>query len=510
MIRSLSLKAAKVQGQSGCFQDMLASCQRVLDNNLGDIEVFLETGSIYLRYGFLSLARYCFEKVREWAPTELRAWVGLGNVAHEAGDHALASHLYSSLCEAQPSNPVFRRNALLNLEYNPFVSDLERFTQAKAWGEWATVQASGPHPRPPRFKRSEPIRVGYVSADFCQHTVGFFIKEVLKSHDPKLVTVYAYGSGPAKDWVTAEIQNACQFRDVASLDDISLANLIRRDTIDVLVDLSGHTAGSRLTAFALRPAPVQVSWLGYFATTGLPSIDAIFLDDYHAPPGIEAHFVEKIIRLPSGRICYQPAHFAPDMAEAPCIIRGYVTFGSFNNTSKYNDAVFDLWSRVLLSVSGSRLVLKWRTFNDEALRRNVVTAFSKRGVDPSRIELRGPSFHADLLNEYSDIDIALDPFPFTGGITSCESLWMGVPVITLPMSRVVSRQTLSILSVIGLPELVAKDAEDYVRLAVQLAMDPGRLKVLRSGMRERMKTSSLMDVHGFAKGVELAILGLTR
>jgi predicted O-linked N-acetylglucosamine transferase (SPINDLY family) len=254
---------------------------------------------------------------------------------------------------------------------------------------------------------------------------------------------------------------------------------------------------------------VQVSWLGYFATTGLSCMDAVLLDDWHAPQGAEAQFVEAIVRLPGGRFCYTPVPFAPaKVAPPPCIATGYVTFGSFNNTAKLNPGVFEVWSRVLAAVSDSRLVIKWRTFQDETLCQSVREAFAQRGITPERIELRGASFHADVLKEYADIDIALDPFPFTGGLTSCEALWMGVPVVTWPQSRVVSRQTFAFLSAIGLPELAAQDAEGYVRIAVELAADSGRLAALRNEMRTRMQASPLMDVPGFTRQLEQCLIEL--
>ncbi|MDP2326160.1 MAG: methyltransferase type 11, partial [Gammaproteobacteria bacterium] len=296
---------------------------------------------------------------------------------------------------------------------------------------------------------------------------------------------------------------------MARLDDPALADLIREDRIDLLVDLSGHTAGSRLTVFAHRPAPVMVSWLGYFATTGLAYLDAVLLDKWHSPLGSAAQFVEPIIRLPQ-RLCYTPVPFAPAVSPAPTFTKGHITFGSFNNTAKYNPQVFDLWARILQSVPNSRLILKWRTFNDEEYRKKVSDDFAARGVSAERIELRGPSFHADLLKEYGDLDIALDPFPFTGGLTSCEALWMGVPVITWPQSRVVSRQTYAFLGAIGLPELAAKDADDYVRIAVELAQDTQRLMSLRQTLRQRMQASPLCDVAGFTRNLEETLIALYR
>jgi protein O-GlcNAc transferase len=509
-----SLPAALVLAQKlasqARFDDFLASCQQINDRCSDDPEALLSVGSLLLSFGFLSAARACFARVRGLAPNDLRSVVNLANLARESGVHDESRRLYAALLESLPEQAVIRRNALVSLEYDPDVADEERLAQATSWGDWATAKAGGSHPRPPlRLLAGRPLRVGYVSADFCQHTVGLFVKDVLLAHDPARVKIFAYSAGQVNDWVTAAIRAACAFREVAALDDTALAALIRQDEIDVLVDLSGHTGGSRLTVFAHRPAPVQVSWLGYFATTGLAVMDAVLLDEWHAPPGTQAQFVEEIVRLPSGRFCYTPVPFAPaEVAPPPCVANGHVTFGSFNNTAKFNAGVFALWARILAAVPDSRLILKWRTFQDAALCQSVRDAFARHGIAPQRIELRGASFHADVLKEYADIDIALDPFPFTGGLTSCEALWMGVPVVTWPQSRVVSRQTYALVSVMGLPELAGQSADDYVRIAVELAADTARLQALRTGLRQRMRASSLCDVAAFTKSIEDALLAL--
>ncbi len=480
-------------------EELAASCKSLDD--------WLDLGVLLLNTGLLTRAGVCFAQARSLSPSDLRASINLATVARDAGEHGHATRLYADLLTQLPSYPIIRRNALTSLEYDPKVPDATRLAQAKAWSDWAIARADGLRSRPvAQPLDGRPLRVGYVSADFCQHTVGLFVKDVLKMHDPKRVEVVAYSAGQVKDWVTDEISAACTLRDVSALDDAALAELIRTDRIDVLVDLSGHTAGSRLTAFALRPAPVMVSWLGYFATTGLAYIDAVLLDEWHAPPEVEAQFVEPIIRLPGGRLCFKPVPWAPaEVSTLPFARNGHITFGCFNNTAKLNEGVFDVWAAVLAVVPNSRLVLKWRTFNDEALRLKVTNAFVSRGIAAERIELRGPSFHADVLKEYADIDIALDPFPFTGGLTSCEALWMGVPVVTWPQGHAVSRQTFAFLSAVGLPELAAIDADDYVRIAASLATDRDRLVTLRSSMRPRMLASPLMDVAGFTRQLEATL-----
>lgn len=470
----------------------------------------LDAGGLLHAYGFSLPAQNAFEQACRLAPQDPRAAINLANVLRDLGEHGEARRLYDELASQLPDHPMLRRNLLTGMEYDPDASDEHRVNQARAWGQWAIRRAGGERPRPAAVPlNGRPLRVGYVSADFCQHTVGLFVKDVIKAHTPRAVAPFAYSAGPVQDWVTKELRQSCEFRDVRAVDDPALAQLIRDDAIDVVVDLSGHTAGSRLTAFAYRPAAVMVSWLGYFATSGLRYMDAVVLDEWHAPPGMESQFVEPIIRLTSGRFCYQPVPWAPaDPATPPFERTGHITFGCFNNTAKLNAQVLDTWARILKAVPGARLVLKWRTFNDDAYRRKLTAEFASRGVTPDRLELRGPSFHADLLKEYADIDIALDPFPFTGGLTSCEALWMGIPVVTWPQSRVVSRQTFAFLSTIGLSELAAGSADDYVGIASALAQDPARLRALRSDMRARMQASPLMDVAGFTRRLETALAEL--
>jgi protein O-GlcNAc transferase len=503
---------AQLYAQSGQFTEMHTLCEQLAETNIHNADMLLDIGVLLQNFGFITSAKQCFMRVQLMIPDDGRVQVNLANIARDRGEHDESRHLYSNLMIRFPNNPVVRRNALVSLEYDSVVTEVERFNMAQAWGEWAVASAGGKISRPKLSPLSNrKIRIGYVSADFCQHTVGLFVKDVLKTHDPAKVAVFSYSTGQVSDWVTEIIKSSTQFRNVAALNDIALAELIRKDSIDVLVDLSGHTAGSRLSVFAHRPAPVQVSWLGYFATTGLSCMDAVLLDQWHAPSGIEAQFIEPIVRLAAGRFCYQPVPWAPaEISPLPCLTTGYITFGCFNNTAKLNAVVFDVWARILIAVPNSRLVLKWRTFNDDSFGQSVRQAFATHGVASDRLELRSPSFHVDVLKEYADIDIALDPFPFTGGLTSCEALWMGVPVVTWPQSQVVSRQTFAFLSAIGLPELAAQDTDDYVRIAVVLAKDKEYLSTLRNKMRVRMQNSPLMNLADFTHQLERCLIELYR
>lgn len=494
---------ARSYAAAGRFDEMLAICRDICTKT-DHVDMLLATGALLAGYGFLSEARLVYQRARDCAPTDLRAQVNLANLAREAAEHSNARSLYEELQQKLPNHPVIRRNALVGQEYDPAVSDSARKSAAVEWGHWAIAQAGGFKPRPAFGDlESRPLRVGYVSGDICQHTVGLFVKDVLKAHDPEQVVSIVYSAGMVKDWVTNEVGAACTLHDVCSVDDASLADKIRSDNIDVLVDLSGHTGGSRLTVFAHRPAPVMISWLGYF----VQYLDAVMLDAWHASEGVDDQFIETIIRMRS-RFCYKAVPWMPDVAIAPVTKNGYVTFGSFNNTAKLNDGVIEVWSKILAAIPDARLVLKWRTFNDAVFRQRVSQAFVDRGIAAERIELRGPSFHADLLKEYGDIDIGLDPFPFTGGLTSCEALYCGVPVVTVPQSRVVSRQTFSFLNQIGLQELAAQNIEEYISISVELANNLDRLKTLRASLRPRMMSSPLMDVQCFTREWEDRLISL--
>lgn len=500
---TINLGQLEQLANAGDFNAFLSQCRQQMERAQNNAETLVQIGSILLRFGYLSQANECFQQSAVLLPGSPAPWIGMANVLMEAGEHQKLRSLYAELLRRWPNQATLYRNALSSQAYDPESTDADRLEAARFWGQKALARTGGLLPRP-RSKpvQGRPLRVGYVSADFCNHTAGLFLRKVLAAHDQSRVTAFAYAHLQQDDWVTQEIRRVTEFSNITALDHQALAEKIRADQIDVLVDLSGHTAGSRLLSFVYRPAPVMVSWLGYYATTGLPMMDAVLLDPWHAPDGAEQQFVESVVRLPWGRFCYSPQDFVPRVAPAPFKKRGRVTFGCFNNSAKLNDAVFDVWAEILRELPETQMILKWRTFQDPAMREKVWGAFAHRGVERSRIELRGASFHKEMLSEYGDIDIALDPFPFSGGITSCEALYLGVPVVTWPQSRVVSRQTLAFLSVIGMPELAAADAKDYIRIAVALAQDSGRLLKLRKTLRKKLTDSPLCDVAGFTKCLE--------
>lgn len=496
------LDSARLLGQLGDLQRMVEVCQQCVNENRNSIPTIQSVGLLLLQFGHLGNARKCFEYVARATPDDLAANLHLANIRFEYGDIGGFKADISTLLLRYPGHPILQRNLLMGLEYDPLVSAQERIEATISWGKSITRKAYARTTFALPLK-GRPLRIGYVSADFCQHTVGLFLRGILEHHDRNQIKAYCYSNSSHTDGMTRRFMAISEWRDISAKTDEEMATQIREDAIDVLIDLSGHSARSRLSMFALKPAPLQVSWLGYFATTGLPTMDAVLLDPGYDFPGIESQFSERIVNLPNTRFCFQPIPDTPSITpDPPSTTKGFVTFGCFNNTAKLNAGVLTLWAEILEAVPESRLILKWRTFADQDLKQQITHQFTSKGIDSDRIEFRTASFHADMLKEYNDIDIALDPFPFSGGMTSCETLWMGVPIITLPEDRMVSRQTAAILRVIGITETIASTKAEYVSMAAKLAKDEEKRKLFRKTIRAKMSVSPLMRVDQLTRDLE--------
>jgi predicted O-linked N-acetylglucosamine transferase (SPINDLY family) len=365
-------------------------------------------------------------------------------------------------------------------------------------------------PIPPHANDRSPerrLRIGYVSSDFRQHSVGYFIEPVLAHHDHARFEIFCYANNLQEDEVTRRLKpHADHWHRIVGLPDEQAADRLRADRIDILVDLNGHTGHNRLLVFARKPAPVQVTWLGYPNTTGLTAMDYRLTDAYADPPGTTEHLhSEKLVRLPECFSCYQPPHEAPAVAGLPAQERGYVTFGSFNNLAKISREVMTVWAQILRAVPGARLTLKNSGLDGSSAQQRVRQVFREAGVAPERLELLGheqsPKAH---LQRYHAIDIGLDPFPYNGATTTCEALWMGVPVITLAGRTHAGRVGVSQLSNLGLTELIARSPEEYVDIAVRWAADRERLSTLRQELRARLSASPLTDAPRFTGNLEQA------
>jgi protein O-GlcNAc transferase len=404
---------------------------------------------------------------------------------------------------------------LLSLHYRSDLGAAEIFAAHRDWGRRAMAQSASPS-SPASAGRDDAerrLRIGYVSADFRTHSVSFFVEPLLAHHDRDRVESFCYAQVTAPDATTERLKAASHhWRPIADLDDAALRGCIHQDAIDILIDLSGHTAGNRLSALAAKPAPITVTWLGYPGTTGLPGIDYRITDAIADPPGMTEHlYTETLVRLPHGFLCYHPPAEAPPVAPLPAAARQHVTFGSFNTLSKMTPEVVAAWAQILLAVPDARLLLKSRLLRDQGIRDRLATRFGQRGIGGDRLEFRGPvSSLADHLAAYGDVDIALDPFPYNGTTTTCEALWMGVPVLTLAGDRHAARVGASVLSQLGLAQFIATDVAAYADMAARLAGDSAVLGRLRASLRDRVRLSPLRDEKGFAGDFEAALRTLWR
>jgi len=349
------------------------------------------------------------------------------------------------------------------------------------------------------------LKVGYVSPDFRRHPVACFIEPVIKVHSNEYFDVYCYSNSKIRDQVTERIQRyADHWRDITEITDEEASGLIRVDEIDILVDLAGYTGDNRVQLFARKPAPIQVSWIGYLTTTGLSAINYKIADNYTDPLCMtEQFYTEELIRLPESFLCYLPDEDSPKVNNLPALLTGNITFGSFNNFRKVRPEVFTLWAKVLNVIPGSRLIMKGKNFFDKSTCQYAINMFIQRGIAPERITLLSSDPSPKHLESYNQVDIGLDTFPFNGAATTCEAMWMGVPVITLAGAAYHSRTGISLLSNVGLPELVAKTSDEYVSIAVNLAKDLQRLRSIRERLRDMIKYSPLCDAKKFTLSLEM-------
>jgi protein O-GlcNAc transferase len=372
-----------------------------------------------------------------------------------------------------------------------------------AWGEGARAPDSFANERDP----DRPLRVGLVTADFHhQHPVNIFMQPILPRLDPAQMALTVYFTGVSYDDQTRLAQKrVVRWVECSTLSDAQLAQRIARDQIDVLIDLAGHTSLNRMAMFAQRAAPVQMSYLGYPGSTGVPQMDWLLADAVVAPKGSEALFSERLIRLPGAVFCYHPEVDYPFPDYGAAQQNRTLTFGSFNNAPKLTPRTIALWAQVLKTVPDSRLVLKAPSFKDAGAVASFQRRFASHGIDTSRLEFRGPVGLSDMMAEYADIDIALDPVPYNGGTTTLQALWMGVPVVVLDGSHFVSRMGASFMTALSLREWVAQDDESYVRIAATMASDRAALLGLKRGLRERQLKAAAWNIDRHAQAVQDAI-----
>lgn len=499
---------AKALQALGIFDRAVTCCEKAIRLQPSQVGPYVNLGGLLRKQGRLDEAvRIALEAVA-LEPNSSAVHHLLGSLYKDQGRIREAMESYNRASEIQPNHPALQSDVFLSLHYTDSLDSADLFARHKNRGLDLASQCKTKiqiHENDPSPHRC--LRIGYVSGDFRKHSVSYFTKPVLEFHDPSAFETFCYSDVTQPDSMTATLRGMAErWRDIRGLPDEQAAALMREDAIDILVDLAGHTAGNRLSVFARKPAPVQVTYLGYPATTGLPEMDYRITDAFADPPGRTDHLhTEELIRLPKTFLCFSRPAKNPPITRCPVEKNGFVTFGSFNNLAKVSSSVLDAWTGVLRSVPGSRLVLKSRALSDPETGRHVLGRFEGRGVDSERITLLGfvPGQFGHL-DAYNTIDIALDTFPYHGTTTTCESLWMGVPVIVLSGETHVTRVGVSLLSNIGAKELIAQSSEEYVGKAVQLAGQVDRLKTYRSELRSMMQRSPLMNAADFVRDLETA------
>jgi predicted O-linked N-acetylglucosamine transferase (SPINDLY family) len=426
----------------------------------------------------------------------------LGSILGIEGRVSEAVEAFRAAMLIDPGSVVAHSNLLLALQCLDGIPPGELFQEHRRFGARFTAARRRKHPN--REDPERKLNIGYVSGSFRRHPVAQILEPVLREHCRRRYALFAYSNYPLADEVTERLKTAFDvWRGIHELDDRAAAERIRADRIDVLIDLDGHSSGNRLPLFALKPAPVQATWLGYPGTTGLSQMDYRITDAVSDPAGAEEWHTERLLRIEPLFLAFQPPAGAPEVGPAPILNNGRITFGSFNQLRKLSSAASRLMARVLVATPGSNLLLKSRALADDAVRGTVQARFAECGIPPDRVECLGlvadQSAHLALYNE---VDIALDPAPYNGTTTTCEALWMGVPVITLEGDRHAARVGCTLLRAAGLSQFIASDEGAYVGLAAALASDCAHLARLRAQMRATVAASRLCDVAGFAGRLE--------
>ncbi|MHB8428348.1 MAG: O-linked N-acetylglucosamine transferase, SPINDLY family protein [Acidiferrobacterales bacterium] len=495
--------------------DRAVSCyERALELKPDYWQAHCNLGEALCALGRMAQATAHCEQGVALQPDDALTHNNLGNALTGQGRIEQALVHYERALVLRPDFGAAHSNLLLALNY---ASGRDPAAVRDAHLDYAKRRENPPAPSRSASSVDRPgnrrLRIGYLSSDFRRHSVAHFIEPVLAHHDHDRFEIFCYFNHPQADELTKRLQtHANHWRDIYPLSDDLVARQIQADQIDILIDLNGHTALNRLPVFTRKPAPIQVTWLGYPNTTGLSAMDYRLTDGFADPAGMTDHLhSEQLVRLPETFSCYQPPRDAPAVSALPARAGGCVNFGSFNNLAKINPQVVAVWAKILLSVPGSRLTLKSVNLGEDSVQQSIRDAFGHRGIAPSRLDLLGPDVSAKAhLGRYGGIDIGLDPFPYNGATTTCEALWMGVPVVTLAGATHAGRVGVSQLSNLDLTELIAGTPEEYVETAVRLAGDPERLASLRAQLRPRLAASPLTDAQRFTAGLERALVALGR
>jgi len=481
----------------------IAACTRAITLRPELPEAHYNLANAFKDKGDLDQAIGAYQRAIELKPDFKQAMNNLGTCLKDTArlDEAMSCYLRAEAIGADPRTPD---NRLYLLCFHPSYDPRRTFEEHVEWnGRYIQplIRPFADHDNDRSPDRR--LRVGYVSPDFRDHPIGRFLLPVLRNHDHGQFEIFCYSDVTRPDFVTEHSHaNADAWRDISRLSMEELAQQVRADRIDILVDLALHLAGNRMLTFARKPAPVQATWLGYPGTTGLETIDYRLTDPHMEPPGEQDRFyTEKTLHLPDSFWCFDPLTDQPPVNELPALSNGFVTLGCLNNFCKVTDQTLHTWAAVMSAVPGSRLLL---LAPPGSARQWVMKRLSEMGIAPDRLTFSGRLPRSKYLELHHEIDISLDTFPCNGHTTSFDSLWMGVPVITRPWLTPVSRGGVSILTNLGLTEFITNSVADYARVAAELARDLPKLAELRSTLRSRMRASPVMDAPGFTRNLEAA------
>lgn len=428
-------------------------------------------------------------------------WSNLGMVYQAMADFKKMEYAYSKAIELTVRNPTAWFNLIVGSHYNPDSTPESIMALCQKWQSnfQHLIKSDNEYANSKIPERK--LRIGMISDGFRSHPVGNMITTGMNNVPEEHIEFYAYSTNSQEDHITHRIKNICvKWKLIDGLSDESVIDIIRQDKIDILFDLCGYNANSRMLLFLRKPAPVQIKWVGgLISSTGLQGMDYLMSDHIETPEGADSSYTEKLIRMPGDYICYDPPHYLPPVNELPCQKNGYITFGCFNNAAKINDQLLEQWARLLNAVPDSRLFLKSFNFKNKKLCERVTAVLEKQGINRERVILEQESPHRELLASYNRVDIALDPWPYSGGLTTCEAMAMGVPVVTLPGPTFAGRHSASHLVNAGMPELVAASWEQYINIAVGLTNDLASLGVIRQHLREILLASPVCNGAQFAR-----------
>jgi len=471
-----------------------------------DAAAYDRLGCLCQYMGRMSEAVEYLKEAVEAKPDMPQLWAGYARALLDTGQTQQGIELLKKAVDGLPQSADIHSNFLFRLHYLPELDPRMLFKEHSKWGRrYAPIdRAKTNHTNIPEPDRR--LRIGYISSAFRRNSVAYFFESLLDGHDRQAVEIYGYGNVEFKDELTERLKAKFdQYRNIRNLEDKSVSDLIEGDRIDILIDLAGHTGDNCLTALAYKPSPVQVTYLGYPDTTGMQAVDYRLTDALAEPPEAQTFYTEKLVFLPDGFLCYKPPDFAPTITPLPAEKNGYITFGSFNNNCKINPVIAQLWAEVLRADANSRLLLKIKGGDEDPIKDRYYLLFEQFAVDRSRIDIIGWKSPIEHLQLYSGVDIALDTFPYNGTTTTCEALWMGVPVISLVGGKHhASRVGLSILSRVGLKFFAASKPSEYVAKAVALGQNRRALAQIRCSMRARIAASGLCHAKAFARHIEAA------